>query len=1786
MSQEFVDQGDLALVNAENPQDVSRYLLQRLETQEQPFTAIGTSVLVSLNPGKALRCYNDEFAAQYAEAGYKNYTETYDPLPPHIFGLATRAYLHLRRLGEDQSFVFCGVSNSGKSENYKLVLSQLCRLAQNPKKPSKIDEQLASFTSVLESFGHSATIHNKNASRFGKFQEIQFNSRGRIIGIKTLTYFLDKSRVFNLPSGERSFHVFYQLIFGSSPEERERLQLGSNPTLQGFSYLANSATNLVTSHDDRANYGYLVESMKGVGLKGKARAKIFQLVATILHIGNLQFEKESDQDACSVATLEVLETVASLLGIDPIDLEGALTNRTAMVGKEYCTIYLDVGQAILLRDSLAALLYSLLFTWIVEAVNARFCEEEPANFIALVDQFGFQSYQNNYFEQFVINFANERVVQFVTDCLVSPTRGFRAALGADGIQLPPSAPPVFHSASVLLAGEDGESGLVNVINRHCGRTEARRSDDRLLQTLGLEFKDEDSFVSTGTNGFGILHFAGLVEYSVDDFVDTNLDGVSPDFVALFRNSDGSHTRANPFVAELFSSEAVMVQSHPQNQRAIVSAQQPISPLRQPSRKHRKKPSELNEDGAKASTILSQVGSTLNDIFATLEATRMWSVLNISPFSNDPSVVLPNHELERVTHQVQSFSLPLLSDCLELDLANHFTFGEFIERYQLVARSMSLDATRAPKDQVEAFAAISGWTAGSEYALGQTSIFLNEPRWKDLEDSLRSSSREEKAAPRFLNDDNDSLYSGFGGAPATGRLGQPMESMYVDDNVAGYGHYGNGPPESEAPSNPTPDPIPEKREVKPQAIESVDVTPARKWWVRITWMLTWMIPTCCISKCGKMTRPDVQMAWREKLAICILILWSWIIVLFVNIGLGLILCFPTPAHPADKLDVMEPSKKQMIGYMYGIEYDLLDFAQTNHGKSNYYKSGVPMASITDALLYSRNMTDMFPIPVSSVCSQVQDPSVRMPAIPNPDGLVLPFGAVHNTGALQPNPESPLRDNNWVLKTAIPRLKKYKRGLVLHNITLLTEKRFMKHGNYGVINGRVYDLSSYYEYLNTGQAGGVSKEFLPNTVRQMFEMEIGKTDSIDHTALIKKHLAGKEYTDTMRCLDGLFFVGIPDFTTSPRCTVTNNMLIISSSIIIFVTAIKFFAALQLGGKRTPQDYDKFVICQVPAYTEGEDSIRRTLESLALTEYDDKHKLLFVISDGMIIGSGNEKPTPRIVCDVLGVDPELDPPAFAFKSIAEGSKQLNMAKVFSGLYECEGRRVPYIVIAKCGTPTEKSRPGNRGKRDSQIVLMNFLNHVHFDAPMSPLELEMYHQLKNVIGVDPKFYEFILMVDADTDVLPDSLTRLVAVLARDGTIMGLCGETKLANENDSISTMIQVYEYYISHHLAKAFESLFGTVTCLPGCFSIYRIRTTQGKPLLIHNNIIEDYSVNIVDTLHKKNLLHLGEDRYLTTLMLKHFPQHKLKFTSDAKCNTIAPDRFEVLLSQRRRWINSTIHNLFELVFLDQMCGFCCFSMRFVVMLDLIGTIILPSTVIYLVYIIIAASLKFQYISKEAIVMMCATYILQALIFIIKQQWQHIGWMIFYLLGIPFFSFFLPIYSYWHFDDFSWGNTRVVVGDGVKQVITDDDVGFDPDSVPMVKWSDHEQKMWEEGSQNSAPNNFPSSGSQVYVGYPYGRNSPTPSAGHIYGRNSPTPSLGHNYGRNSPGPSIGHTYGRNSPGPSLERVASPFYQNPHAVPPNQYYNPPFPQPQYGGRRNSQYSTAGYPNVPPNSHPNQPRY
>ncbi|KAJ7467425.1 glycosyltransferase family 2 protein [Mycena galericulata] len=524
--------------------------------------------------------------------------------------------------------------------------------------------------------------------------------------------------------------------------------------------------------------------------------------------------------------------------------------------------------------------------------------------------------------------------------------------------------------------------------------------------------------------------------------------------------------------------------------------------------------------------------------------------------------------------------------------------------------------------------------------------------------------------------------------------------------------------------------------------------------------------------------------------------------------------------------------------------------------------------------------------------------------------------------------------------------------------------------------------------------------------------------------------------------------------------------------------------------PPDYEPFnfplahTICLVTAYSESVEGLRTTLDSLATTDYPNSHKLILIIADGMVKGAGNDLTTPEICLGMMTefVVPPAEVEAHSYVAIADGHKRHNMAKVYAGYYSYDPatterskqQRVPILLVAKTGNPLEAgdAKPGNRGKRDSQIVLMAFLQKVMFDERMTTFEYEFFNSLWRVTGVSPDRYELVLCVDADTKVFPDSLTRMASCMVHDEEIMGLCGETKIANKAETFVTMMQVFEYYISHHMTKAFESMFGGVTCLPGCFSMYRIKAPKGDsgfwvPILANPDIVEHYSENVVDTLHKKNLLLLGEDRYLTTLMLKTFPKRKNMFCPQAVCKTVVPDTFRILLSQRRRWINSTIHNLAELILVRDLCGTFCFSMQFVVGMELAGTLVLPAAISFTLYLIIASIIPHHTNTTVPLVLLAFVLGLPGILIVItSRKFAYVGWMLIYLISLPIWNGVLPAYAFWHFDDFSWGQTRKIAGAGAAGdgVEGDKEGEFDSSHIVMKRWAEFErERRWKSGTQS---------------------------------------------------------------------------------------------------------------------------
>ncbi|KAF8523712.1 glycosyltransferase family 2 protein [Hysterangium stoloniferum] len=1769
------------------------------------YTRVGSHGLVAVNPHKYIHSNSDSVLMKYASE-FRDTSGEKVQTSPHIFQLANNAYYHMRRTGQDQTIVMTGETASGKSENRRLAIKAILELSvSNPgKKGAKLSTQIPSAEFVIESFGNARTLYNPNASRFGKYTELQFTERGRVCGVKTLDYYLERNRIAGALSGERNFHIFYYLVAGASPEERQHLKLAEKAT---YRYLGHGPRHNVSGEEDGNRFEQLKQALKSVGLSKRHVAQTCQLVAAIIHLGQLDFtiDRHRNEDAAVVRNLDVLETVADFLGVQAAALESVLSYKTKLVKKELCTVFLDPEGASDNRDGLAKTLYSLLFAWINEYINQRLCRDDFHTFIGLFDLPGTQNLpssasRSNSLDQFCINFANERSQHWIQRQLfeVHVDEYKEEGLSRFVPQL-----PYFDNSECIRLITNRPGGLIHIMDDQA-RRQPKKTDHTMVEAFGKRWGSHTSFkVGTmdrsGYPTFTINHFNGPVTYSAENFLERNSDALNPDFVSLLRgsSSDGPQVAAsselagsiNPFVRGLFSTKAIATQAHPRHEDTIVAAQQPVKPMRAPSTRRKKsvkrmptlgeEEKDADEDAADLATggipcVAGEFASALDTLFQTLDETHPWFVFCINP--NDAQ--LPNQlEGRGVKAQVRNSGLPEMAKRSAVVFEASMTPEEFCERYKDQIGGLGIIEGNYA-EQIEQ-ARTSLGLGDHDLVLGQYKVFLSHVAFHKLEDPLRAGDVEEMKRnrmreaeaeagldPRGMNDPYapyttpgsergpsspsggffaDGLNTSSQALPLVANASPFMRSdMYNEeyddrrslrsDDYDGRSQLtshreesaSNFGTESYAPSrnmfqNADKKPLGEKdllpgEIMEGEVAEEIRDSSARRRWLLMVWLLTWWCPSFLISWIGRMKRLDVRQAWREKLAINILIWFTCLCAVFVIAVLGVLICPTEHVFSSSELQShsLQNDPNNALTSIRGEVFNLNGIART-------HLTTVPVVPIKSIMKYAGVPADnIFPVQVSALCNGVTG-NVSPYVVLNTDNTTDPNAHYHDfrvfTGDSRPD---------WYFEQMIVMRSLYRVGFL--GLQPNEIRNLANQGRaVGIYNGLVYDVTTYISHgpgvlAPSGQQlpSGINTNFMDPAVIDVFRLNAGSdvTNILDSLNIPRARLA-----DQKTCLRNLFTIGKADHRNDPQCLFATYILLVLSVIMVSIIGFKFLAALQFGTSRAPEDHDKFVICQVPCYTEGEDSMRNTIDSLAKSKYDDKRKLLFIICDGMIVGSGNDRPTPRIVLDILGADPNLDPEPLSFLSLGEGAKQHNMGKVYSGLYECSGHVVPYLVVVKVGKPSERQRPGNRGKRDSQMVLMHFFNKVHFNAPMNPLELEMYHQIKNVIGVNPSFYEYLFTVDADTTVSPLSLNRLISAMIHDKKVIGVCGETSLSNAKQSIITMMQVYEYFISHHLAKAFESLFGSVTCLPGCFSMYRLRTPDThKPIFISNQIIQDYSENRVDTLHVKNLLHLGEDRYLTTLLLKHFPLYKTTFVRDAQAQTVAPDDWSVLLSQRRRWINSTVHNLAELVFLERLCGFCCFSMRFIVFIDLLSTIIQPVTVVYLVYLVYLVVAQHKQVPTLSLVMIAAIYGLQALIFIFRRKWDMIGWMVFYILAIPAFSFLLPLYSFWKMDDFSWGATRVVLGEKGKKLIVHDEGKFDPRSIPLKSWNDYENELWDKESNHSIGSWVPPQknkdgyesrtaslyGRETYYEAPQTRSySPAPSnvqapmfAGYNSGRNTP--------------------------------------------------------------------------------------
>jgi len=1590
------------------------------------------------------------------------------------------------------------------------------------KSASPLSQKLSLAAYVFDTLTTTKTATTPTASKAGLFFELQYETADAtnpcLIGGKLLDHRLERTRVSSVPTGERNFHILYYLLAGTSAAEKTHLGLDSSHGLadaahhnveKRWRYLGHP-TQLKVGINDAEGFQLFKTALRKLEFPRSAIAEICQVLAAILHIGQLEFETADDttptgdesggysheggQTITVVKNKDTLAIIAAFLQVGAQDLQSTFGYRTKMLQKERVTIMLDPKGARENADELARTLYSLLVAFIIESINQRLCavEETVVNTISIVDFPGFsqQSSTNSHLDQLLNNAASESLYNFTLQNFFE-----RKAELLENEEVNVAATSYFDNSDAVTGLLKHGNGLLSILD---DQTRKNRTDLQLLESLRKRFEGKNPAISVGSAtaklpgsnfassntaaSFTVKHFAGEVEYPVAGLIEDNGEIISGDLMNLI-----SSTKSD-FVGQLFGQEALQTVVHPREKTTIMQAQVSSKPMRKPSVMRKGRTPKLSMkfgdekvedlDDASESGARSMKSKSGRDVQQGAAAQFLTSIDNVTKSLSAPNTnsyfvfcLKPNDrrianqfDSKCVRTQIQTFGIAEISQRLRnADFSLFLPFGEFMglaESEQILVGS--------EREKVEMVVDAKRWPA-NEATIGSTGIFLSERCWfsiANLGEGLGG------RYPMASEDGGEGLtpgdiHGGYGGSRERllipGRTGSPGGYFGGASDArsdAGVSAFGKGDMFRDMDTR---EQMAEKGNEKQMIeVEEVKTSGSRNRWVFLVYLLTWPVPDFLIRWMGGMPRKDVRMAWREKLAINLMIWFSCGFVIFFIVIFPMLICPTQHVYSASELSSYDGKTGSAGAYVAirGQVFDLGSYAP------KHYPSIVSQKSILNYA--GKDATALFPVQVSALCEGKDgtvDPSIPLDySSTNITGSAVLIG-VNDANAGYHDFRAFTNDSrpDWYYQQIMKLRKDFKKGNVGYSPEYIKTLANDKQQSIAILNGRIYDFTTYMKGGRTPRApagetltNNPDPDFMDQLVVDLFQNGAG-TDVTKEWEIL--NIDSGMRARMQLCLDNLFYAGDVDTRNSTQCQFAKYFVLVISIILCSVIVFKFFAALQFGTKNIPENLDKFIICQVPAYTEDEESLRRAIDSAARMKYDDKRKLLVIICDGMIIGQGNDKPTPRIVLDILGVSETVDPEPLSFESLGEGAKQHNMGKVYSGLYEVQGHIVPFLVIVKIGKPSEVSRPGNRGKRDSQMVMMRFLNRVHYNAPMSPLELEMYHQIRNIIGVNPTFYEFMLQIDADTVVAPDSASRMVSAFLDDTRLIGVCGETALANSKSSFITMIQVYEYYISHNLSKAFESLFGSVTCLPGCFTMYRIRAADsGKPLFVSREVIEAYSNIRVDTLHMKNLLHLGEDRYLTTLLIKYHSKYKTKYIFDAHAWTVAPDDWKIFLSQRRRWINSTVHNLLELAPMNELCGFCCFSMRFVVFIDLLSTLVQPVTVAYIVYLIYMCVSNPNTIPITAFILLGAIYGLQAIIFMLRRKWEMIGWMILYIVAIPVFSLALPLYSFWHMDDFSWGNTRVVTGEKGRKVVITDEGKFDPASIPKKKWEEYQAELWD--------------------------------------------------------------------------------------------------------------------------------
>ncbi|NWQ69293.1 MYO1E protein, partial [Neopipo cinnamomea] len=643
------------------------------------FTYIG-SVLISVNPFKQMPYFGEKEIEMYQGAAqYEN--------PPHIYALADSMYRNMIIDRENQCVIISGESGAGKTVAAKYIMSYISKISGGGPKVQHVKDIILQSNPLLEAFGNAKTVRNNNSSRFGKYFEIQFSPGGEPDGGKISNFLLEKSRVVMRNPGERSFHIFYQLIEGASSEQKSVLGITS---MDYYYYLNLSGSYKVDDINDKSDFQETLHAMSVIGIFGEEQNLVLQIVAGILHLGNISFKEVGNYAA--VESEEFLAFPAFLLGINQDRLKEKLTSRqmdSKWGGKsESINVTLNVEQACYTRDALAKALHSRVFDYLVDSINKAMEKDHEEYNIGVLDIYGFEIFQKNGFEQFCINFVNEKLQQIFIELTL---KAEQEEYVQEGIRWTPIE--YFNNKIVcdLIENKVNPPGIMSILDDVCATMHAvgEGADQTLLQKLQMQIGTHEHF-NSWNQGFIIHHYAGKVSYDMDGFCERNRDVLFMDLIELMQSSD------LPFIKALF----------PENL-------------------------QVDKKG-RPTTAGSKIKKQANDLVGTLMKCTPHYIRCIKPNETKKS---RDWEESRVKHQVEYLGLKENIRVRRAGYAYRRVFKKFLQRYAILTKA-TWPSWKGEEKQGVLHLLQSVNMDPDQYQLGKSKVFIKAPESLFLLEEMR------------------------------------------------------------------------------------------------------------------------------------------------------------------------------------------------------------------------------------------------------------------------------------------------------------------------------------------------------------------------------------------------------------------------------------------------------------------------------------------------------------------------------------------------------------------------------------------------------------------------------------------------------------------------------------------------------------------------------------------------------------------------------------------------------------------------------------------------------------------------------------------------------------------------------------------------------------------------------------------------------------------------------------------------------------------------------------------